>query len=63
MLKCKRSEIFMCLHSVNQQKEGLRIHMETDGIMNTQQLLFTAGVFLLCFEYNFISCRFCMAQI
>ncbi len=53
----------MCLQSVSQQKEGRRIHIETDGNMNTQQLLCEAEEFLLCFEYNFISYRFCMAQI
>lgn len=53
----------MCLQSVSQQKEGWRIHIETDGNMNTQQLQFAVEESLLCFKIKFILCRFCMAQI
>ncbi len=53
----------MCLQSVSQQKEGWRIHIETDDNMNTQQLQFAVEESLLCFNFKFISCRFCMAQI
>lgn len=53
----------MCLQSISQQKEGWRIHIETDGNMNTRQLLCKAEESLLCFKFKFISCRFCMAQI
>jgi hypothetical protein len=39
----------MRLQSVFQQKEGRRIHIETDGNMNPQQLLFATEEKLLCF--------------
>ena len=53
----------MCLQSVSQQKEGLRIHMETDGNMNEKQLFFTTEIKLLFVVFKFIFCRFCMTQI
>jgi hypothetical protein len=53
----------MCLQSVSQQKEGWRIHIETDGNMNEQQLFFTTEVKLLFKMFKFILYRFCMWQI
>jgi hypothetical protein len=53
----------MCLQSVSQQKEGWRIHIETDGNMIEQQLFFTTEVKLLFLMFKFILYRFCMWQI
>jgi pyruvate-formate lyase-activating enzyme len=44
------------------QKEGLRIHIETDDIMKTQQLPGTIELFVFP-KTCVISCRFCMCQI
>jgi hypothetical protein len=63
MLKCKRSEIFMCLQSVFQQKEGWRILIENDGNRYPQQLLFATKEVMLCKKLKFIFCRFCKPQI
>lgn len=48
----------MCLQSVSQQKEGRRIHIETNGIMNTALTLEKVRVIAIFPEYRFISCRF-----
>ncbi len=53
----------MCLQSVFQQKEGRRIHIETDGNMNEQQLHFATEEKLLFKLFEIIFYRFCMTQI
>ena len=53
----------MCLQSVFQQKEGRRIHIETDGNINEQQLRFAWEEKLLFKMFEFILYRFCMSQI
>jgi hypothetical protein len=53
----------MCLQSMFQQKEGQRIHIETDGNMNEQQLRFATGEKLLFNLFKSILYRFCIPQI
>jgi hypothetical protein len=48
----------MCLQSVFQQKEGPRIHIETDGNMNEQQMHFARKEKLLFEMFEFILYRF-----